>query len=89
MTKFTEVKVYEYIQESDSFGVAVVTNDKEETRQVAASWFYEKWEAMKDNEATGCLKPQSVEDYCFAMIQEIHFREEPTDLCYTFYRVNH
>ena len=83
--KVTEVKVFEYIEETDSFAVEV--NDH--AGQYAASWFVERWEAMKDNEATGCLKPQSVEDYCFAMIYEMHFKEEPVDLCYTFYRVHH
>ena len=88
MSQYIEIKVYEYLPESDSFGVAVVVDGKEEVRQVAASWFYEKWEQMNENAKNGYLNPQSIEDYCFAMIQECHFREEPTDLCYTFYRVN-
>jgi hypothetical protein len=92
MTNYTEIKVYEYLPESDSFGVAVVVNGKEEIRQVAASWFYEKWDEMREiggKPFNADNSEMSVEDYCFAMIQGVHFHDSPEDLCYTFYRVNH
>ena len=86
---FTEIKVYEYIPESDSYGVAVVVNGVEEIRQVAASWFYEKWEALMQDFNAKRKSTQTNEDFCFGIIQEFHFRDDPVDLCYTFYRVNH
>lgn len=83
--QITEVRIFEYIEETDSFAVEV----NQSVGQYAAAWFVDKWEAMKKNEESGCMNPQSVEDYCFAMIYEIHFKKEPLDLCYTFYRVHH
>jgi hypothetical protein len=81
--KQVEVKVFEYNQDTDTFNITV--ND--EAKQIPASQFAEQHQAMQDNIAAEYSKPQLAEDYCLAMIFDMHFNEEPSDLCYTFYRV--
>jgi hypothetical protein len=81
----TEIKVFEYNENADSFNCTV----NEERREISAEFFFNQYTALQDNIAADFSKPQSAEDYCLGMIYDMHFKEEPSDLCYTFYVVHH
>uniref|UniRef100_A0AAU6W0T2 Uncharacterized protein n=1 Tax=Pseudomonas phage Nican01 TaxID=3138540 RepID=A0AAU6W0T2_9CAUD len=80
--KVTEVKVFEYSESRDQFVVEV----NGEKKHIPAETFLEAFQTMNSINPS---EQQTAESYCLGMIYNMHYQEEPNDLCYTFYRVNH
>lgn len=86
MSHKIEVKIYDYNEFADAFKVTVNGEKKEITAQHIADAHQvlsKNWESEEKDRV-----PQSDEDYCLAMCYEAHFKEEPSDICHTFYAIN-